>query len=155
MPNSHAVPVLLDNEVSALKSRLAEATIALDRIEAAVVAIDKDAPAEVHALAATILRQVLSSADHVRPKESGFVHAWEREAYADYEAGARHTAGAYNSARVLIARTQSLCGQQRHPIDPRVGNVRNHEPGLCEAYTFVISEVFVRAKSKDETTLGG
>ena len=44
MPNSHAVPVLLDNEVSALKCRLAEATIALDRIEAAVVAIDKDAP---------------------------------------------------------------------------------------------------------------
>ena len=53
MPNSHAVPALLDNEVSALKCRLAEATIALDRIEAAVVAIDKDAPAEVHALAGT------------------------------------------------------------------------------------------------------
>jgi ATP/maltotriose-dependent transcriptional regulator MalT len=111
MPNSHAVPVLLDNEVSALKSRLAEATIALDRIEAAVVAIDKDAPAEVHALAATILRQVLSSADHVRSKNDGFNHDWEREAYAAYEASGRHTAGAYNSARGLIARTRSLCGQ--------------------------------------------
>jgi hypothetical protein len=111
MPNSHAVPVLLDNDVSALKCRLAEATIALDRIEAAVVAIDKNAPAEVHALATAILRQVLSSADHVRPKASGFVHAWEREAYAAYEASGRHTAGAYNSARVLIARTKSFYGQ--------------------------------------------
>jgi len=93
VPNSHAVPVLLDQEVSALKSRLAEATIALDRIEATVVAIDKDAPAEVHALAATVLAQVLSSADHDRPKQSGFVHDWEREAYAAYEAGGRRTAG--------------------------------------------------------------
>jgi hypothetical protein len=111
MSDSPRLPALLNQEVSALKSRLAEATIALDRIEAAVVAIDKDAPVEVHALTATILRQVLSSADHVRPKESGFVHAWEREAYADDEASAGHTAGAYNSARVLIARTRLLCGQ--------------------------------------------
>jgi hypothetical protein len=86
MPNSHAVPVLLDNEVSALKCRLAEATIALDRIEAAVVAIDKDAPAEVHALAATVLAQVLSSADHIRSKGDGFKHDWELEAYTAYEA---------------------------------------------------------------------
>jgi len=110
MSDSPRLPVLLNQEVSALKCRLAEATIALDRIEAAV-AIDKDAPAEVHSLATTILRQVLSSADHVRPKESGFVHAWERETYADYESSAGHTAGAYNSARVLIARTRLLCGQ--------------------------------------------
>jgi hypothetical protein len=79
--------------------------------EAAVVAIDKDAAAEVHALAATILRQVLSSADHVRSKESGFAHAWERKAYADYEASAMHTAGALNSARGRIGKTRLLCGQ--------------------------------------------
>ena len=53
MSDSPRLPVLLNQEVSALKCRLAEATIALDRIEAAVVAIDKDAPAEVHALAGT------------------------------------------------------------------------------------------------------
>ena len=111
MPNSHAVPVLLGQEVSALKCRLAEATIALDRIEAAVGAIDKDAPAELHALAATILEKVLNSADHVRPKQSGFVHAWEREAYAAYEFSGRHTAGAYSSARELIAKTTSFYGQ--------------------------------------------
>ena len=111
MSDSPRLPALLDQKVSALKCRLAAATIALDRIEATVVAIDKHAPADVHALATTILRQVLSSADDVRPKKSGFVHAWEREAYADYEASAGHTAGAYNSARVLIARTRLLCGQ--------------------------------------------
>jgi ATP/maltotriose-dependent transcriptional regulator MalT len=111
MPNSPRLPALFDQEVSALKSRLAEATIALDRIEAAVVAIDKDAPAEVHALAAIILAQVLSSADHVRSKDDGFKHDWEREAYVAYEASGRHAAGTYNSARVLIARTQSFFGK--------------------------------------------
>lgn len=111
MSISLLVSAHLDNEVSALKSRLAEATIALDRIEAAVVSVDRDAPAEVHALAATILDMVLNSADHVRPKVQGFAHAWEREAYADYEASGRHTAGAYNSARVLIAKTKSFYGQ--------------------------------------------
>lgn len=34
-----------------------------------------------------------------------------KEAYADYEASGRHTAGAYNSARVLIAKTKSFYGQ--------------------------------------------
>ena len=111
MSDSPRLPALLNQEVSALKSRLAEATIALDRIEAAVVAIDKDAPAEVHALAATVLAQVLSSADHIRSKGDGFKHDWELEAYAAYEASGRHAAGAYNSARALIARTQSLYEQ--------------------------------------------
>jgi hypothetical protein len=109
--NSLPASAFPDDEVSALKSRLAEATIALDRIEAAVVSIDSDAPADVHALAATVLAQVLSSADHIRSKDDGFKHDWEREAYAAYEASGRHTAGAHNSARALIARTQSLYEQ--------------------------------------------
>ena len=111
MSNSLPAFAFPDQEVSALKSRLAEATIALDRIEAAVVAIDKDAPAEVHALATTVLAQILSSADHIRSKDDGFKHDWEREAYAAYEASGRHAAGAYNSARALIARTQSFFGK--------------------------------------------
>ena len=111
VPNSYAIPGSLDQEVSALKSRLAEATIALNRIEAAVVAIDKDAPAEVHTLAATVLAQVLSYADHIRSKDDGFIHDWEREAYAAYEASGRHAAGAYNSARALIVKTKSFYGQ--------------------------------------------
>ena len=65
MSNSLPASAFPDDEVSALKSRLAEATIALDRVEAAVVSIDSDAPAEVYALAATVLAQVLSSADHI------------------------------------------------------------------------------------------
>jgi hypothetical protein len=106
--NALALPAFPNQEIGALKSRLAEATIALDRIEAAVVAIAKDAPADVHVLAATVLQTVLASADNIRPKESGFTHEWEREAYAAYETTRRHTAGALNYALVLIARTVSL-----------------------------------------------
>jgi len=108
MSTASRVPAASDQEISALKSRLAEATIALDRIEAAVTAIYKNAPAEVHTLASDILEKVLSSADNIRPKKSSFTHEWEREAYAAYETTGRHTAGALNYALVLIARTKRL-----------------------------------------------
>jgi hypothetical protein len=102
------VSVYLDHEDTALKNRLSEGTIALDRIEAAVVAIDPNAPAEVHALAAAILQKVLGSADHIRPKVSGFTHEWEEKAYASYGSGKLQTGGAFNSALELIAKTKSF-----------------------------------------------
>jgi hypothetical protein len=115
--------VFADQEVSALKSRLAEATIALDRIEDAVVSIDKDAPAEVHALAATILHKVLGSADDIRPKDHGFAHEWEEKAYAAYEASRRQSAGAFNCALGLIAKTKSFYGEQPSERSTAPGSV--------------------------------
>ena len=79
--------VFLSKEITALKTEAADATAALDKIAADVVGIAKEAPAEVHTLAAKVLSEVLASADKVRTRTTPVVHAWAAKLYSDYAAG--------------------------------------------------------------------
>ena len=78
------VELFLSKEVAAIKARLAEASAALAKIEAQVVGIAKEAAPEAQKLASDVLTTVLSAADDIRVKESGFLHDWEAAAYKVY-----------------------------------------------------------------------
>lgn len=99
------VKLFLSKEVSALKSRLAEASKALTQIEAKVVAVSKEAAPEVHLLAEDVLKTVLASADQVHV-ERDFVHQWEANAYKAYMAGKAYAESTYSFALTLIEKTQ-------------------------------------------------
>jgi hypothetical protein len=100
------VSFFLDKEVSALKSRLAEASDALKRIENSVLAIDEDAPKEVRVLAAKVLNHVLHSADQIRTKTGGFVHTFEAEAYLAYNKAKQDDLSTLAYAHKLIDKTK-------------------------------------------------
>jgi cell division septum initiation protein DivIVA len=104
------IKLFLSKEVAALKTRLAQATKALDTIEKSVVSIAKEAPLEAHALASVVLREVLDSADSVREKADGFAHEWELTAYADYKAAetdlVHKSSSALAYAKELLANTK-------------------------------------------------
>lgn len=53
-----------------------------------------------------MLKHVLSSADDVRIKEEGFVHDWERKAYAVYNAGKATLESTLSYAESLISKTK-------------------------------------------------
>lgn len=100
------VAIFLNKEVAALKTRLAEASAALDKIETTVVGLAKEAPVEAQKLAEEVLKTVLSSADKVRAKESGFVHDWEEKAYAAYNAGKATLESVLAKAEALVSKTK-------------------------------------------------
>lgn len=100
------VKLFLQREVNALKIRLAEASNALKKIEATVVALPREATDDAHKLGETVLKQILSSADVVRVKEEGFVHEWEEGAYSVYNAGKATLESTLSYAEGLIERTK-------------------------------------------------
>ncbi len=106
MFKSLIVKIFLQKEVNALKVRLSEASNALKKIEASVVALPRGASADTHALAEAVLKHVLSSADAVRVKEEGFVHDWERKAYSVYNAGKATLESTLSYAESLIGKTK-------------------------------------------------
>lgn len=100
------IKLFLQKEVAALKTRLAEASTALQKIEAQIVGIEKEAAPEVHKLAGEVLQTILSAADQVRTKEAGFVHTWEADAYKLYIAGKAEAKSVYTLALNLIEKTK-------------------------------------------------
>jgi hypothetical protein len=94
------------SEVDALKSRLHEASDALNRIEKRVLLVSKDSPQEVHDLASDVLNKLLGSADQVRSKETGFIHAWEARAYDIYNSGRNDELTTLAFAHHLIEKTK-------------------------------------------------
>jgi hypothetical protein len=98
--------LFLSKEVAAIKARLAEASAALTKIEAQVVGIAKEAAPEAQKLASDVLTTILSAADDIRVKESGYLHDWEADAYKVYNAGKAVALSAYSHALTLIEKTQ-------------------------------------------------
>jgi hypothetical protein len=92
------IRIFLKKEAEALRSRLAEASAALDKIEKTVTSISTDAAAETHELAERVLTHVLSSADKLRTKETVIVHAWEQKLYSAYGDAKKYAESTYNLA---------------------------------------------------------
>lgn len=99
------VSLFLKTELAALKSRLEEATAALDKIEKEAVSIAKEASAEVQALGEKVLGIVLSSADKVRAKEAPFIHEWEQKLYEAYAAAKNVAESTFAKAEALVKKT--------------------------------------------------
>jgi hypothetical protein len=108
MFKSLIVSFFLQKEVNALKIRLAEASDALKRIETVVVSIDKESSRETQQIASKVLQKVLSSADQVRTRDSGFVHDWEEAAYATYNQAKQGQLSTLVYAHELIDKTKVL-----------------------------------------------
>jgi hypothetical protein len=102
------VELFLSKEVAAIKARLAEASAALTKIEAQVVAVAKEAAPEVQKLASDVLTTVLSAADDIRVKEAGFLHDWEEAAYKIYNDGKADAKSVYSLALSLIEKGKAL-----------------------------------------------
>jgi hypothetical protein len=71
-----------------------------------VLLVSKDAPQEVHDLASDVLAKLLGSADQIRVKETGFVHAWEERAYDIYNSGKNEELTTLAFAHRLIEKTK-------------------------------------------------
>ena len=103
---SSVIFLFLSKEVAALKSRLAEATAALDKIEKEVISVPVEASAEVHALGERVLGYILTSADDVRSMGGSIVHAWAQKLYAIYAAGKNAAGSTLSRAEALIKATE-------------------------------------------------
>ena len=99
---------LLKNELSALKTRLSEASTALDNIANKAVAVEKEAVAEVHTFAQSVLKDVLSSADKVRTKEGPFVNEWTQKLYLDYQGALTKVELVATKAEALVKKTETF-----------------------------------------------
>lgn len=97
--------LFLKKETEALKTRLAEASAALDKVAARVVLVAETDGAVAVSLAKETLAIVLASADKVRAKEEGFTQTWEKDLYAAYNAGKSTMESVFGRAESLIEKT--------------------------------------------------
>jgi len=99
------ITAFLKKELEALKTRLADASAALDNVEKAAVGLAKDASADAQALGEKVLSEVLTSADKIRAKADGFVHEWEPKLYAEYQTAKGDVESVYQKAQALAEKT--------------------------------------------------